>query len=94
MDHRIIEKITARYHRVLDDKSLVAKRSPTDVVSASPDAALAHARVMLSDIDQFILDDRIEKAMRWIGFVQGVLWVNQIFTIDEMIMHNLGQFED
>lgn len=31
---------------------------------------------------------RKEKFMRWLGFVQGVLWVNGVYTIDEMREHN------
>ena len=30
----------------------------------------------------------IEKAMRWLGFIQGVLWICGIYTIDEMREHN------
>jgi len=30
----------------------------------------------------------IEKAMRWLGFVQGVLWLHGDFTLDQMREHN------
>jgi hypothetical protein len=29
-----------------------------------------------------------EKAMRWLGFIQGVLWMESIYSIDEMREHN------
>ena len=29
-----------------------------------------------------------EKANRWLGFIQGVLWAECIYTIDEMRDHN------
>jgi hypothetical protein len=29
-----------------------------------------------------------QKVNRWLGFVQGVLWTNGIFTIEEMCDHN------
>jgi len=36
-----------------------------------------------------ILDvGRIEKAMRWIGFIQGVLWSLGDFTVDELRSHS------
>jgi len=30
----------------------------------------------------------IAKGMRWLGFIQGVLWREGVFTIDEMRDHN------
>ena len=29
-----------------------------------------------------------EKLMRWLGFMQGALWVKGIYTIDELKAHN------
>ena len=29
-----------------------------------------------------------DKYNRWVGFIQGYLWSNDIYTIDEMRMHN------
>ena len=34
---------------------------------------------------------RWSKIHRWIGFIQGVLWVEGIYTIDEMGEHNRGK---
>jgi hypothetical protein len=33
-------------------------------------------------------EDRPGQADRWIGFIQGVLWNNGFFTIDDMKAHN------
>ena len=32
--------------------------------------------------------DDIEKVMRWLGFIQGVLWAKGVYTIDELKEHN------
>jgi hypothetical protein len=37
---------------------------------------------MLEEIPKFIKNG--EKAHRWLGFVQGVLWTQGIFTIDQL----------
>lgn len=49
---------------------------------------LTHAQGMCAQILDLIKDDEREKAMRWLGFLQGVLYCNGIFTIDEMREHN------
>jgi hypothetical protein len=49
---------------------------------------LLHVRWMVQEIPKFIEEGRIEKANRWLGFAQGVLWEQDIYTIDEMKEHN------
>jgi hypothetical protein len=44
-------------------------------------AALSHARWMCQ---QVALMDDVGKSMRWLGFIQGILWVTGRRTIDEM----------
>ena len=47
-----------------------------------------HILWMLWQIPQFIEEGRKEKAGRWLGFVQGVLWAEDVYTIEEMKEHN------
>ena len=49
---------------------------------------ICHCKWMLSEIPHYIEMDKIEKVMRWIGFIQGVLWSNDIFSINDMKNHN------
>ena len=37
---------------------------------------------------QIMSKDDIDKANLWLGFIQGVLWAEEIFTIQEMRDHN------
>jgi hypothetical protein len=50
--------------------------------------ALIKAAKMLDSIDQFIRESRREKAFRWLGFVQGVLFTTGVYSIEEMANHN------
>ncbi len=50
--------------------------------------ALQHCHAMLNEIDQFVLEGRIEKAFRWLGFVQGCLWTCGVYSLDELKNHN------
>jgi hypothetical protein len=43
---------------------------------------------MLPKAIRFVEEGRRDKAMRWLGFIQGVLWVQRIYTIDELKLHN------
>jgi hypothetical protein len=36
----------------------------------------------------FVNENRIEKACRWLGFIQGCLWTNGIYSIEELKNHN------
>ena len=51
------------------------------------DEQLQHLASMLSRMED-MYDEDPEKAMRWLGFVQGVLWSQGIYTIDELRIHN------
>lgn len=47
-----------------------------------------HCYWMLDEIEKFLQEDRIEKAMRWLGFIQGVFWSKHVFTIKQLTDHN------
>lgn len=34
--------------------------------------------------------DQLPRMFRWLGFLQGVLWMHGVYTIDEMREHNRG----
>ncbi len=44
--------------------------------------------MMLPNMKVFLQQGRREKAFRWLGFVQGVLWCEMWFDIDELKEHN------
>lgn len=47
-----------------------------------------HCRAMLPEIKEFVKEQRIEKAFRHLGFLQGCLWNQGIYTIEELKNHN------
>lgn len=46
--------------------------------------AVNQAYWMCQKIIMLVNNDEIEKANRWLGFVQGVFWSANIYTINEM----------
>jgi hypothetical protein len=49
---------------------------------------LDHLRWMLQQILELLEEEKIEKAHRWYGFAQGVLWLKHIYSISELREHN------
>jgi hypothetical protein len=47
-----------------------------------------HILWMLDQIPGFLEEGRKEKSNRWLGFIQGALWAQDIYTIEEMKDHN------
>ena len=50
--------------------------------------ALGHAVHMCGEIKKLLGIGKTEKAHRWLGFLQGILWTQGIYTIEEMRNHN------
>lgn len=48
----------------------------------------AHYKFMCDKAQRFVDDGRIEKAMRWLGFLQGALWRCGRFTLNELKKHS------
>jgi hypothetical protein len=55
--------------------------------SPHPHQLKPHVMWMLEEMKKFG-DEDYDKAMRWLGFVQGVLWVEGAWSIDQMRAHN------
>ena len=46
------------------------------------DPMLGHVLFMVEEATKFVDAGEMEKAMRWLGFIQGVLWSVGVETID------------
>lgn len=57
----------------------------------STSSLLKHASWMLPEAIKLVEERRLGKAMRWLGFVQGVLWSTWRCTIDELKNMNKPQ---
>lgn len=49
-----------------------------------PKEAHSHLVWMCDQAIDFVAEGRIEKAMRWLGFIQGVFWVLSLKTLNEL----------
>lgn len=51
---------------------------------------LCHVKWMLTEMKEYTPDRSSDKLNRWLGFVQGVFWCEDVYTIDEMRTHNMS----
>lgn len=90
-----IKSVTALYRRHPDLADAPAQRAVSHFASARGCSRSApHLRYMLNQIDDFVDAGRIEKAFRWLGFVQGVLWSLGLYSIEELADHNRPRKSD
>lgn len=52
---------------------------------------LIHIRGMLPRMRTLVIEGQRDKVMRWLGFVQGVLYSFGTYTIDQMREHNRAE---
>ena len=73
----------------------VAPRQMTEAESQGPVGNLsridttAHFKFMCDEAQSFVDQGRVEKAMRWLGFLQGALWMDDVFTLDDLKKHSM-----
>ena len=80
-----ILEVAEKYRLLLQDHGITsATRCPNVQFSNFDSITLSHCYWMIQRINYFLGKDKIEKANRWLGFVQGCLWCTKIRTIQEM----------
>lgn len=53
--------------------------------------SIAHLLWMIIEVRTHLKEDKLEKAFRWLGFIQGALWSVGIQTIDEARHANMPE---
>jgi hypothetical protein len=61
---------------------------PHERILDIPVLGLGHCHGMLDRMEEFIKENRLDKVYRWLGFIQGVLWIQKIYTLDDLMNHN------
>jgi hypothetical protein len=64
-----------------------------NVVTLGQRRALGHVAWMCAEAKKLVEEDRIEKAMRWLGFIQGALWMASFFSINNLKVDNMPKGE-
>ena len=89
MTNEKIAEAAAACKDILIGEKVAPKQFPSDHWPELDEEILAHAHFMLDEIINVLLPaNRRDKAFRWLGFVQGILWSVGLVTIDELKNQN------
>lgn len=83
MTKKKVAKAIAAYRTMFEKTGVPKKKCPPDIFPQSDEDFLAHCHYMLDQMEAFLQAGRIEKAGRWLGFVQGCLWRAKIATFED-----------
>lgn len=97
MTEKKLLEVIEKYEAFLNPEGLVRVRRSGFVhahgASPDPQESASHLMWMLSEMRVFLKEGRREKLMRWLGFVQGALWMCGAKSIDEMKRDNMPDEE-
>ena len=80
-----------------DQKVLEAVQMVLTKIGSSPEticrytAEYAHLSMMAEKIPGFLEEGRRDKAMRWLGFMQGVLWKMGLASVEDLKAMNRSE---
>lgn len=75
-----IDDVLVGYMVKLEDLGIERKKHSPSI--------LAHAHWMCMECRGWLCEEKRDKVMRWLGFIQGVLCAQGIYTIEELKAHN------
>ena len=80
-----IKQVVHDYEKIFS--KVTAKTFAADA-HPSPEEKKQHIAHMLLQIDYMVETGKLEKAFRWLGFIQGYLWSNDMSTIPDLKKSN------
>jgi hypothetical protein len=87
-EEKIID-VVQLYRKLLNELGYIAKQYPENAIVNSKRNKLEHCLYMLDNVAMFVSEKRLEKAFRWLGFIQGILWSEGLFKLDDLKNHNM-----
>ena len=72
----------------LVEEQLTRPETESKATTISHGWKVAHLKFMCIEAQTFVDQNRIEKAMRWLGFLQGALWSHNHFSLEELKNHS------
>lgn len=79
MTNEKILEVIAGYELLLDGHEPLR-----DNAAQTLTARMMHLHWMCRQVRNFLVEDRRDKAFRWLGFIQGAFWVMGLRTVEEM----------
>lgn len=83
-----VKQVINTYRNKFAELGIAKKDYPHEELLDSTEHGLEHCHGMLDKMDEFIKENRMDKVFRWLGFLQGFLWSQKVYTLSELTKHN------
>lgn len=85
-----IREVLDIYRKKLTNLHTLKSEFPHDQIAGHYNkiAIRSHIFTMIDKVEEFLEEDRLDKAFRWLGFIQGCMWTTSLYTIEELKNHN------
>ena len=84
MDAEQLNKAIGQLRSFFERKAIAKYDYPHDKLLLGFPYGLEHCHGMLDKMEGFISENRLDKVCRWLGFIQGCLWMSGIYTLDSL----------
>lgn len=84
MKRKQIQNVINKYRAKLQKANLRPAQFPSEHLATDWHLQIKHCMWMLDRMEELLKEDRLEKVNRWLGFVQGVLWTQSIYSIENL----------
>ncbi|HUC88977.1 MAG TPA: hypothetical protein VMR49_03025 [Candidatus Paceibacterota bacterium] len=85
-----VQGVIDLYRLKFEELGIKREDYPHGKLLDTEEKGLEHCYGMLEEMEKFMEENRMDKVFRWLGFIQGVLWSQKIYTIADLKKHNLG----
>ena len=88
MDGTQLLDVVERYDALLERMGVEVLECDHAESCVARGPALSHVRSMVPQMREMVAAGKLEKAFRWLGWMQGVLWSFGVYTLEEERDHN------
>ena len=89
-----IEAVLDEYEHSLIEIGYMPEEHDKELPAPTRWAAYNHVLTMIPKMRKFLEEGRIEKTMRWLGFIQGVFFYGGFYSINDLRYHNMPNYEE
>ncbi len=83
-----VREVLALYAKKFEDLGVSKGKVSHDVLPAADKDCLSHCYGMLDQMEVFLEEGDMDKVCRWLGFIQGCMWVLRIYPLIAFRNHN------
>lgn len=91
MNKEQVVEVVQEYQKNLIEVGAKPLRFTEDASAPASYQAMNHILWMCAEVQRFAQEDKLEKAMRWLGFIQGVLWTLGEESIEKLKKDNYSE---